>query len=385
MNRMDEVAYLDNAASAPLRPEAAAVFSASSALYANPSSIHALGQAARRAVEKARSSVAVLLGADASQIVFTSGATEANNLALRGTIEPLLNAGTKAHAVTTALEHASILKTLEALRPRGLEITVVPPGADGIVRTQEMLAALRPETKLVSMTAASNELGSLQPVAEVGKELDSRFRGNGAKPVFHVDAVQALVSCEIAMASIHADLLTVSAHKIGGPKGVGALAIRKGTVLAPILHGGGQEGGLRSGTENVPGILAFGAAAEALRAGRSGEIERYRALRERLRGKLPAGVKPLLPAGAPGAPHILALECVGKENDWIVLLLSRAGVMVAAGSACKSGSRDASPVVKALGLDDARAKSILRVSFGWQSEQKDVDALVDALAVAIRR
>ena len=380
---MNDVAYLDNAASAPLRPETVAALSASAAFYANPSSIHALGQDVRKQIETARASVAALLGADASEIVFTSGATEANNLALRGVVEPLLDAGKKPHVVTTALEHASVLKTLEALEARGLEVTIVPPDADGVVRAEDVLAAVRAETALVSVIAVSNELGSRQPVEEIGRGLGSGLRRGGL--IFHVDAVQAVVSTDLTVTSSHADLFTVSAHKIGGSKGVGALFVRKGVKLAPFLTGGGHERGLRSGTENVPGILGFGAAAEALHALRSSEIERYRELRARFSAALPSGAKPLLPVDAAVAPHIVALECVGKENDWIVLLLSRAGVMAAAGSACKSGSREASAIVRALGLSEVRAKSVVRFSFGWSTNEKDVDAAVDALSRVLTR
>ncbi len=378
---MEDIVYLDNAASTPLRPETVAALSASIETYANPSAIHSLGQAARKGLEKARVSVAALVGADASEIVFTSGATEANNLALRGVLEPHLASNAKPHVVTTALEHASVLKTLESLVPRGLEMTIVPPGADGRVRAEDVLAAVRPETTLVSVIAASNELGSLQPVEEIGRALSKLSK----KPFYHVDAVQAVVSSACTFVTTHADLFTVSGHKIGGPKGVGALVVRKGVKLAPILTGGGHEAGMRSGTENVSGILAFGAAAETLAASRSEEISRYLALRTRVIAELPKGIRPLLPTDAEVVPHILTLECVGKENDWIVLLLSRAGVMVAAGSACKSGSREASSIVKALGLDDARAKSVIRVSFGWRSNEKDADACVDALSRAIAR
>ena len=379
---MEKIAYLDNAASSPMRPEALeAMFAHAKEQYANPSAIHALGQAARKALEKSRGDVAALVGADASEIVFTSGATEANNLALRGAIEPLLDAGKSVHAVTTALEHASVLKTFEALEKRGLAVTVVQPGQDGLVRAEDVLDAVRPDTALVSVIAASNEIGTLQPFEAIGKGL----KRLSDAPIFHVDAVQAVVSAEIDMRSSAADLFTISAHKIGGPKGVGALGVRKGVKLAPVLTGGGHEGGLRSGTENASGIAGFGAAASALRARRSQEIERYRALRARLVSALPSGAKPLIADGTPAAPHILSIACDGKENDWIVLLLSRAGVMAAAGSACKSGSREASSVIRALGLDDARARSVIRASFGHASDEKDVDALVDALGTALRR
>ncbi|WKZ29567.1 MAG: cysteine desulfurase family protein [Patescibacteria group bacterium] len=378
---MEDVVYLDNAASTPLRPETVSALSASAAFYANPSSIHALGQDVRKRIETARASVAALLGADASEVVFTSGATEANNLALRGVIEPLMDAGKKSHVVTTALEHASVLKTFEALAARGLETTIVPPGADGVVRAEDVLAAVRPETALVSVIAVSNELGSRQPIEAIGAALSS----HPARPLFHVDAVQAVVSTDFAMSATHVDLLTVSAHKIGGPKGIGALVVRKGLQLKPLLTGGGHERGTRSGTENVSGILGFGAATEALRKARPEEIERYQALRARFLNALPSGALLLVPKDAPHAPHILTIECPGKENDWIVLLLSRAGVMAAAGSACKSGSREASAVIKALGLSEARAKSVVRFSFGWSTNEKDVDRAIDALHDALAR
>lgn len=384
---MERVAYLDNAASSPMRPEALeAMFASAREQYANPSAIHALGQASRKALEKSRGEVAALVGADASEIVFTSGATEANNLAIRGVIEPLLEAGKPAHAVTTALEHASVLKTFAALEKRGLAVTIVPPGPDGVVRAEDVLGAVGAVTVLVSVIAASNEIGTLQPVEAIGKGLGSRFRGNDVKkPLFHVDAVQAIVSSGTDMRSAHADLFTVSAHKIGGPKGIGALGVRKGVKLAAVLTGGGHEGGLRSGTENASGIAGFAAAAAALLAKRAAEIGRYQDLRARLVSSLPSGAAPLIGNDVPVAPHILTIECAGKENDWIVLLLSRAGAMAAAGSACKSGSREASPVIRALGLDDARARSVIRASFGHASDEKDVDAFVDALEKALKK
>lgn len=376
---MEKAAYLDNAASSPMRSEALeAMFAYAKERYANPSAIHALGQAARKDLEKAREQVAALVGCSAREIVFASGATEANNLAIRGVIEPLLDAGKPVHAVTTALEHASVAKTFEALEKRGLSLTVVQPGAEGVVRAEDVLAAARPETALVSVIAASNEVGTRQPVEEIGSGLKGRA-------VFHVDAVQAVVSTDLDMSSARADLFTVSAHKIGGPKGVGALAIRKGLNLAPVLIGGGHEGGLRPGTENAPGIVGFGAAAAALLAARPAEIGRYRALRTRLLAALPPGARPLVAEDVPSAPHLLALECVGKENDWIVLLMSRAGVMISAGSACKSGSREASSVIRALGLDDGRARSVVRASFGHASDENDADAFAAALADALAR
>lgn len=377
-----DIVYLDNAASAPLRPEALEAVSAHlKTQYANPSAIHALGQAARLELERARNAVASLLGADASEIVFVSGATEANTLAICGVVEPLLDAGRKPHAVTTALEHASVLKTFRALEKRGLALTVVPPGKDGVVPAEEVLAAVRPDTALVSVIAVSNELGTRQPVEEIGRALKS----DPAKPLFHVDAVQAAVSTDIDFRNSRADLFVVSAHKIGGPKGVGALAVRKGVTLAPILIGGGHEGGRRSGTENASGIAGFGAAAAALLAARPAEAVRYRELRASVLSRLPPGVRPLVPMDAPVAPHILAFECAGKENDWIVLLMSREGVMISAGSACRSGSREASEAVRALGLDEPRARSVIRASFGPMTDTGSVDAFLAALSRSMAR
>lgn len=379
---MEKMIYLDNAASSPTRPESIeAVLACAEAHYANPSAIHALGQSARKALEKSRGEVAALIGADASEIVFTSGATEANNLAIRGVIEPMLDAGKPVHAVTTALEHASVLRTFEALEKRGLRLTVVQPKSDGVVRVEDILGELKAETALVSVIAASNEIGTLQPVGEIGKAL----KKTSFAPLFHVDAVQAVVSTDIDMRSVRADLFTFSAHKIGGPKGIGAIGVRKGVELSPVLTGGGQESGSRSGTENSSGIAGFGAAAAALRAVRASEIARYESLRARLLGALPPGVRPLVAPGVPVAPHIVALECVGKEQDWIVMLLSRAGVMVSAGSACKAGNREASETALALGLDDKRSRSVIRVSFGHANDEKDVEAFIDALSSALSR
>lgn len=379
---MEKIIYLDNAASSPMRPESVgAMLACAETHYANPSAIHALGQSARKALEKSRGEVAALIGADASEVAFTSGATEANNLAIRGVIEPMLDAGKQVHAVTTALEHASVLRTFEDLEKRGLELTVIQPGSDGVVRVEDIVGAVNTETMLVSVIAASNEIGTLQPVAEIGRAL----KKTPVTPLFHVDGVQAMVSTNVDMHSIRADLFTFSAHKIGGPKGIGAIAVRKGVELYPVLTGGGQESGLRSGTENSAGIAGFAAAATTLRTSRALEIARYESLRARLLTALPPGIKPLVAPGVPVAPHIVALECVGKEQDWMVMLLSRAGVMVSAGSACKAGNREASETAIAMGLNEKRSRSVIRVSFGHASNEKDVDTFIDALTSALSR
>lgn len=379
---MSKAIYFDNAASAPMRPEALEAMSAyAREHFANPSSIHALGMAARRELEKARERVAESVGADVSEIVFTSGATEANNLAIRGVLEPLLREGAKPHAVAAALEHASVLRTFEDLRGRGLDLTVVAPGPDGIVRAGDVLGAVRPGTALVSVMSVNNELGTIQPVAEIAAGL----RKLKPRPALHTDAVQAVTAASFDFKTSGADLASFSAHKIGGPKGVGALVVRRGTVLRPMIAGGGHENNLRSGTENAAGIAGFGAACAALAAGRGEEIRQYERLRERLVSRLPDGAKPLMSGRALCAPHIIPLECPGAEADWIVLVLSRAGVMVSAGSACKSGSRKASPILQAMGLPDQRAKSVIRVSFGPQNNEEEVDIFVEKLKSALEK
>lgn len=379
---MPDVIYFDNAASAPMRPEALEAMSAfQNEHFANPSSIHALGMAARRELEKARERVAALVNADVSEIVFTSGATEANNLAIRGVVEPLLREGAKPHVVTAALEHASVLRTFEDLRGRGLDLTVVAPGPDGVIRAGDVLEAVRPGTALVSVMSVNNELGTVQPVAEIAAAL----RKSKPRPAFHADAVQAAVASPFDFKNSGADLASLSAHKVGGPKGVGALIVRRGTILHPAVAGGGHENNLRSGTENAAGIVGFGAACAALEAGRSEEIRRYERLRERLVSRLPDGAMLLISGHVPRTPHIIPLECPGAEADWIVLVLSRAGVMVSAGSACKSGSRKASPILQAMGLPDRRAKSVIRVSFGPRNTEEEVDAFVKALWQALQR
>ena len=381
---MPNLIYFDNAASAPMLPEALeAVTAHLCEHFANPSSIHAPGMAARRELEKSRGQVAALVNADAAEIVFTSGATEANNLAIRGVLEPSFRKGLKPHAVTTALEHASTLRTFEDLRRRGLELTVVAPGSDGVIRADDVLKAARPETSLVSVMSVNNELGTIQPVAAVAAGL----RKLKPRPLFHVDAVQGVVATPLDFKTSGADLVSLSAHKIGGPKGVGALVVRRGTALHPMTTGGGHENNLRPGTENAAGIAGFGAAAGRLLREREDDRRRYERLSGRLRTLLAetGAAGPLMPAGTMQAPHIVAVECPGAEADWIVLLLSRAGVMVSAGSACKSGSREASSALRAMGLPDARAKSVIRVSFGPQNTEAEVDVFVKTLGEALRK
>jgi cysteine desulfurase len=372
---MDNV-YLDNAASTPIRPEVLeAMLPFLKEAHANPSSIHPMGQASRLAIEEARKKVAALIGAEPSEIVFTSGASEANNLALRGT--------SWTHAVTTALEHPSVSKTFQAI---GRPVTAVKSGADGVVKAEDVMAAVRPETGLVSVMLVSNEIGTVQPVSDIRSLLDSRrslpratTRG-GNDIIFHTDAVQAPVTMDIDVKKLGVDLMTLSAHKMGGPKGVGALYVRKGTKLSPQLTGGSHEMRMRAGTENVAGIVGFGAAAELLMSSKAAERARLMSLKEKLLSALGASgiAKPLLEGGGQAA-HIVSIEVPGAEADFLVMLLGREGVMVTSGSACSSGSRDASPALVAMGVPEKRATSVIRASFGWASTDRDVDRFTESL------
>jgi len=376
--------YLDNAASTPLAPEALEAMKASlEGQFANPSSVHKAGREARKGIERARRAVADLLHADPDTVIFTSGATESDNLAIRGVLEPILRTAGKAHAVTTPLEHPAVRETLEDLKARGLEVTLVALGADGTVSADDVLAAVRPETALVTVMMISNEVGSIQPIAEIGKGL--RKLGD-ARPVFHTDAVQGLVSQDIDLRKLPVDLLTASGHKIYGPKGVGILYVRRGLAgedFHAVQTGGGHERCLRSGTENLAGIAGLGAAAARLAEKREDDLLRYETLRMRILNAIREkglNAKPLLPETGPVAPNILSLECPGKTAEELVIRLSAADVMVAAGSACKAGDRDASPILLAMGLPVARARSVIRVSLGAMNTEHDIDGFIDALA-----
>jgi cysteine desulfurase len=378
---MSDIVYLDNAATMPVRPEVLeAMLPYLKENFANPSSIHPAGQEVRLAIERARGQVAGLIGAEPAEVVFTSGATEANNLAIRGVLEPMLDRGEKPHAVTTSLEHPSVAETFKALAKRGLDLTVVDPDKNGVVSAQEVLAVVRPDTALVSVMMVNNELGTIQPVEDITRGL----RASKSKALFHIDAVQAPIAVDIDVKKSGTDLLSLSAHKLGGPKGVGALFIRKGTKLEPSFSGGKQETGFRSGTENVAGIIGFGVAAGSLKSLNVSGRTKTSAFKKMLLERLAAtGIaKPLFENNA---THIIPIEVPGTEADFLVLLLGRAGVMISAGSACSSGSREASPVHAAIGLPEARAKSVLRVSLGYQNTEQDIAAFVEALGAAIKK
>ena len=367
-------AYLDHAATTPLDP---AVLEAMLPWlhdgFGNPSSAHARGRAARAAVETAREQVADALGVAPLDVLFTGGGTESDNQGVLG----IARAGRGRHLVTTAVEHRAVLGACEALRDReGFDLSVVPPEPDGVVDPERLLAAVRTDTALVACMAANNELGTLQPVAEVAPALQAR-----GVPL-HVDAVQAFGRAPLDPAGVAS--LALSAHKFNGPKGVGALVLRRDVAAAPVLHGGGQERGLRSGTLNTAGIVGLGAAAALTAAAMPAEVPRLRALRDALLGGL-LGVDGVALNGSrtrrlPSNAHVAVAGCDGES---LLAALDVRGVAVSAGSACQSGAVAPSHVLAAIGADPDRAH--LRFTLGRTTTAEQIAHAVEAFHDAVKR
>lgn len=373
--------YLDYAASAPLRAEAlAAMRPFLERPAANPSSQHGPGRAARAAVETAREQVAALVGADPGEVVFTSGGTEADNLAIKGTV--LARAAGARHLVVSAVEHHAVLDAAAwASLDAGGAVDQAPVDGRGRLRLDDFGELLQPgRTALVAVMAANNEVGTLQPVAAVAE------LAHGAGAVLLCDAVQAAGIPGVDMPAEGIDLLALAAHKLGGPTGVGALVVRAGRQLRPLLHGGGQERGLRSGTLPVAAIAGFGAAAAAAMA----ERERGAAGLVRLRDRLLAGLRALRPDlevngnPADGLPGLLSVRFPGCRSEDLLLLLDRAGLACSAGSACASGAVTPSHVLLAMGRTPAEARETLRFSLGHGSTAADVEAAIDAVGHALQ-
>jgi cysteine desulfurase len=377
---MDPV-YLDHNATTPLDPRVRdAMLPWLGARWGNPSSIHAFGRAAREAVEEARERVATLLGARPAEVVFTASGTEANNTVL-STVAG--RAGGQGHLVLSSLEHPSVRAAAAGLEEGGMAVDRVPPGADGVVDPAAVEAALRPDTRLVCLMRANNELGTLQPVAEVA----ARCRERGV-PVL-CDAVQAVGKVPVGVAELGVDYLTLGGHKFHGPPGVAALWARSGSPVAPLLVGGSQERRRRASTENVPGVVGLGEAA-ALATAELAERGRHLAA---LRDRFEAGVRRipgtrLHCTGAPRLPNTSHLAFDGVEGEALLIRLDLAGFAVSTGSACASGAVEPSPVLAALGLSAAEALGSLRVSFGMTNREEEVDRFIAALkgeVAALRR
>jgi cysteine desulfurase len=375
--------YLDHHATTPVDPAVvAAMLPYFTEKFGNPSSRqHLFGQEAHAAVEEARAQVARLIGAEPGDIVFTSGATESNNLAVRGAARA---AGARGrHLVVTAIEHPAVLEPARNLEAEGFEVTVVAVGPDGVVASDDLARALRPDTALVSVMAANNEIGTVQPIAEIGRLC--RERGI----LFHTDAVQAIGRVRAQVEEWGADLVSISAHKMYGPKGVGALYVRRARRprirLQPQAEGGGQEKGLRSGTLNVPGIVGFGEAARlAAEAIAAGEPERIAALRDRLLDGLRAGIEGVEVNGsmAHRLPGNLHVSIARAEAETLILSLG-GRIAISSGAACAEAGGKGSYVLRAVGLPDERVYTALRFGIGRFNDAAEIDEAVKALAAAV--
>jgi cysteine desulfurase len=371
--------YLDWAATAPLRPEArTALLAAYEVAWANASSVHASGRAARAGLERARAQVAALVGARPERVVFTSGATEANNLAIRGSVALRPE---RRHIVVSAVEHHSVLEPCRALARAGLRVTEVPPDGEGRVDPERMAAALGPDTALCALMLANNEVGAVQPVAAVA----AACRRAGV-PLL-VDAVAAAGRIPIDVGALGADLLSLTAHKLGGPKGAGALYVAEGCELAPLCHGGAQERRWRPGTEDVPACVGFGVAAELAARELPEEAGRLRALDRRLRAAILAADLGAVPTGprqeAARLPGLVSFAFPGLDGEALMVQLDLLGIEASTGAACTSGSVEPSHVLSAMGLPPAACRAPLRLSLGRGSGQADVEAAVAALREAV--
>ena len=373
-----ERSYFDHNATTPLAPEVLeTVVSCLGQVYGNASSIHHFGQEAKQRLETARRQLASLIHADPAAVVFTGGGTEADNLAVLGVVRAA--PGPARHVIASAIEHPAVLAPCAQLEREGVAVTRLPVGAGGVVNPDDVRRALRPATVLVSIMHANNELGTVQPVAGI-----ARIAREAGVPL-HVDGVQALGRIPVDVAALGVDLYSMSAHKLYGPKGVGALYVRKGVRPAPVSFGGHHERDRRPGTENVPGIAGFGAAA-ALAAGLlTAESERLSGLRDRLEN----AVLERIPAtGVNGArwgrtPNTSNIYFDGIDGEALVIALDLRGFAVSTGSACSSGAITPSHVLTAIGLTPERARSSLRFSLGRANTAAQVDALVEALAAAV--
>ena len=370
--------YFDHNATTPLHPEVAQAMAAASGAFGNPSSIHWAGREARRLVEDARESLARLIAVSPAEIVFTSGGTEADNLAILGAAQsPRFHGQNNRHLIAATFEHPAVLEAFRKLEGEGWPVTWIDPDGDGVVRPETVEAALRPDTGLVSLMAANNETGAVQPVAAVGALL--RPRGI----LFHCDGVQALGKLEkVRPREWNVDYLALSAHKINGPKGIGALYVRKGAPLQVQSLGGSQERQARGGTENVPGIVGFGKAAEVW--SRIGNAERARLglLRDALEAALRSRIPDLVvnAAGTERVPNTLNATFPGCKADLMVMGLDMRAAAVSAGSACASGSVKYSHVLLAMGKGKDAAASSLRFSLGQGNTEAEIVPLADQVA-----
>lgn len=375
--------YFDNSATTPVDPEVLdAMLPYLREQFGNASSIHFYGQQARAAVDRARHQAAELINSRPAEVVFTSGGTESNNLAIRGVLEANDRAGR--HIITSNIEHSAVRNVCEDLEKRGFSVTYVPVRENGIVAVEDIRAAVRDDTAVISVMMANNEIGTIQPVEEMGR-LVRELRTSGRKIWLHTDAVQAAGKISVDVEAIGCDLLSISGHKIYAPKGVGALYVRRGTRLHAQNIGGRQERGVRAGTESVANIVAFGKACELAKQRLAEDASRLAAIRDRFEHGVFERVGGSLLNGDRDArlPNISNISFESIEGEGLLINLDMQGIAVSTGSACSSGSLEPSPVIRAIGREDQLARGAIRFSFGRFNSEDEVDHVLELLPAAV--
>jgi cysteine desulfurase len=372
--------YLDSNATTPIRPQVlAAMTRVFTEDFGNPSSIHWFGQQAKSIVDEARVQVARLINAEPSEVIFLSGGTEADNFAIRGIAESQKAKGR--HIITSKIEHHAVLHTCKDLEKQGYDVTWLPVSRDGLIDPEEVRRAIRPDTILISIMHANNEIGTIQPVEVIGAIAEE------ADVYFHSDGVQSTGKIPVDVKKLKVDLYSISAHKIHGPKGVGALFIKKGSVIKPLLTGGGHERNRRSGTENVAGIAGFGEAAKLAREGLAADMVRMQSLRDRLESGFREKIELIHVngAGAPRLPNTSNIMVDYAEGEGLVISLDLKGVAVSTGSACSSGSLEPSHVLTAIGKTPDEAHGSLRFSLSAMNTEEEVDYILEVLPGIVER
>jgi len=373
--------YLDNSATTKPREEVVAIMNeAFKKYYGNPSSLHAKGVEVERLIKAARRNVASLINASEDEIYFTSGGTEANNLAIYGALKGNKRKGR--HIITSKIEHPSVLNVCKDLENQGYEVDYLNVDKYGVIDLEEFKRVLREDTAIVSLMYVNNEVGSIQPIKDVIKIISRREN----KPIVHVDAIQAVGKIDIDLKRLKADILTLSGHKFHGPKGIGAIFIRKGVKIMPIILGGNQEYGFRSGTENVPGILGLGEAARLLKEEFRETIERMAKIKEKLYRGIESNIQDIkfnTLLGENFSPHILNVSFLGVKGEVLLHTLEKRGIYVSTGSACSSKKKDYSHVLSAMGLKDRELESAIRFSFNPFITEEEIDYTIKVLKESV--
>ena len=372
--------YMDNAATTKLSPDVLnAMMPYLTDIYGNASSVHAFGREAREGVEHARNQVAAAINASPDEIFFTAGGTESDNMAIKGVAHKYAKKGK--HIITTAIEHHAVLHTCEALEKEGYEVTYLPVDEDGLISVEQVKAAMRDDTLLVTVMFANNEVGTIEPIAEIGALCRER------NVLFHTDAVQAVCHIPIDVKAMNIDLMSISAHKFHGPKGIGALYCRKGIVLEPVIVGGAQERKRRAGTENVAGIVGLGAAIERAHKNMAADMARVSALRDKLISGILKNIPHVKLNGHPTQrlPQNVNFSIRYIEGESILLMLDINGIAASSGSACTSGSLDPSHVLLAMGIPHEIAHGSLRLTLSDMTTDEEVDYVLETLTKTVKR